>query len=159
MSNTVVRISVNASSPTIESQVQVDPQPEAGGRGEEEGEEEDVRRPDVRRAVLAGKPERDRDALEQARLLRDDVARRPAPDGERVDPRDDDGDQHDPRERLEGLHEEEPDRGQGEQLRDVEQRADAGEVEEHGESDEDHREHGDALGSAQRGARATAPRR
>ena len=105
-------------------------QAEARGRGEEEGEEEDVGRPDVRRAGLAGEPELDRDALEQARLLRDDVVRRPAPDRERVDPRDDDGDQHHPGERLEGLHEEEPDRGQGEELRDVEQRAEADEVEE-----------------------------
>ena len=42
-----------ASSPTIEIQVQRDPEPEAVGGGEEEREEEDVGRPDVRRALLA----------------------------------------------------------------------------------------------------------
>ena len=128
-SNTVVRIRVSESSPTIAEPGPGHPEPEARGRGEEEGEEEDVRRPDVRRTVLTREPERDRDAIEQARLLRDDVARRPSPDRERVDPRDDDGDQHDPGERLERLHEQEPDRGQGEELRDVEQRPETDEVE------------------------------
>ena len=86
-----------------------DAEPEAGGGGEEEREEEDVRRPDVRRALLAGQPERDRDAVEQARLLGDDVVGRASPHRERVDPGDDHGDQHDPGERLEDLHEEEAD--------------------------------------------------
>ena len=40
---------------------------------------------------------RTRASLEDARLLLDDVLRRPPPDGDRVDPRDDQRDEHDPR--------------------------------------------------------------
>ena len=89
MSKAVVRISVNAEQPDHREPRPAHPQPEAVRRREEEREEEDVGRADVGRPVLAGQPERDRDAVEQARLLRDDVVGRPAPHRERVDPGDD----------------------------------------------------------------------
>ena len=64
---------------------------------------------------------------------RHDVVGRPTPHRDRVDPGDDRRRQDDPRERLEELHEEEADRGQREQLRDVEERAQPREVEQDGE--------------------------
>ena len=54
ISNDVVRISVSASNPTIDSHVQRDSELEAVGGCQEEREEEDVRRADVRGAVLPG---------------------------------------------------------------------------------------------------------
>ena len=130
----------------MEIQVQPQPKLEAGRRGEEQREEEDVRWADVGRVLLARESERDRDAIEEARLLRDDVLGRSAPDREHVDPGDDQRDQHDPRERLEHAHEPEADRRQCEKLRDVEQRAEPGEVEQEPRARRARRDVGDPAG-------------
>ena len=122
-----------------------DPEAEAVRGGEEQREEEDVRAGRGSRTRPSRGAESDRDALDQARLARDDVARRPTPDRPRVDPRDDEGDQDDPRERLEDLHEQVADHRQRQQLRDVEERAEAGEV-------GDQREHGETRGERERDA-------
>ena len=87
-SNTVVRISVSESSPTIDSQVQPTRRPKRAAAARKRAKKRMSGGPMFAEPVLAGQPERDRDALEQARLLGDDVVRRPSPDRERVDPRD-----------------------------------------------------------------------
>ena len=104
MSNTVARINVSASRPTIDSR-SAHPQPKRGG-GEEQGEEGMSGGPMFAEPVSPGS----RKAIEMRSnrpASPDDAARRPAPDRERVDPRDDDGDQHH-RRRLERLDEGNP---------------------------------------------------
>ena len=137
--------SVSASSPTIENQVQRDPKAEAVGGGEKQREEEDVGRAEACKPVLARGAETDRDAVDEARLVRDHVARRATPHRPRVDPGNDEGDQDDPRERLEHLHEHEADHRQRQQLRDVEERVEPGEVGDQGK-------HRETPGERERGA-------
>ena len=72
----------------------------ARGRGEEERVEEDVGRAEVRGAA-AGDDERDRDGRVDLEVVRGDRLRRPAPDGDRVDERDDERDEDDPGQLLE----------------------------------------------------------
>ncbi len=112
-----------------------DSQPEAIGRAEEEREEEDVRRAEIRARVrrLARDPKRDRHLLEDPGLLRDDVVRRPSPHRDGVDPGNEQRDQHRPGERLEVGEEPESERGQREELREVEEDVELGEPEEHRE--------------------------
>src|SRR5215210_5884175 len=101
--------------------------------GEEDGEEEDVRRAEVRSVVLAGDAEGDRDVVEEVRLLLDDVLRRAAPDGDRVDERNDRGDQNGPGDGLEPGEEPEAEQDESEELREVEEDVELGQAQEHGE--------------------------
>src|SRR5213078_3428836 len=66
-----------------------DAEPEPGGCSEEQREEEEIGEPEVRRSVLAGHWERERQSREHVALVVDDVVRRAAPDRVRVHPRDD----------------------------------------------------------------------
>ena len=81
-------------------------------------------------------------------VLGHDHLRRPAPDRVRVDPRDDQRDQHDPAQRLEVGEEGEPDEGDAEELAEVLRRVPAGDVErpgEHAETDADRDQAASAL--------------
>ena len=106
-----------------------DAEAEAVRGREEQREEEDVRRAEIRRAVLTGDAEGDRDGVEHLRLLLDDVFRRPAPHRDRVDPRDDHGDQRRPHHVLEPGEEPEADADEREQLREVVGHVELGEME------------------------------
>ena len=82
------------------------PQPESRARSQEHREEEDVRQAEPR-SVSAGNDEPDRELREHRRMMFGDRLRGAAPDRVGVHPRDHERDGHDPRERLEGMKEEE----------------------------------------------------
>ena len=155
-SQVVVRISVSTSSPTIESHVQPTRSPKRRrwrGRARRRGcpAARCSRIPPLRAGGSAIEMRSNRLGCSETTY-----SVGPAPDRERVDPRDDEGDQHDPRERLEHLHEHVADQRQREQLRDVEERADAGQVEGNGQEHETPRRAGrrraiGASGSASHG--------
>ena len=96
MSKATVKASVAPNDRVIASQVSRTRSPSAPPR-QEEREEEQVGQAELRRVRLAGDGERERERREQLALVRDDLLRRPAPDRDRVDPRDDHGHESQPR--------------------------------------------------------------
>src|ERR671935_849650 len=119
---------------------QTRPQPEARRRRQEEREEHQVGQAQIGALTLAGDRKGEREVAEDVLMLRHDHLRRAAPDGVRVDPRDDQRHEHHPAERLEVLQEREADGGDAEQLAEVLCRVPAGDVEgprEHAEGDAD----------------------
>ena len=93
-------------------------QAEAHARREENGEERDVRRAELGDAA-ARHDERDRDAAEHLLVVLGDVVRRAPPDRVGVDERDQRRDEHDPRQLLERLQEQEPEEQVGPELADA----------------------------------------
>ena len=120
----------------IPTQVAPTLRPNRADGGEEEREEEHVRRPDPRGVVCAWQGELHRHPFEHARSLLDDLAGGPAVDGVDVCPGDQRRDQHDPRQLLEQSQEPEPEERQSDELRDVERRAQPCDVEQDAERDE-----------------------
>ena len=100
-SNQTVSAIVAPSPATSANHVHTTRKLELGCGAEEEREEEQVGDAEIRRAVLARHGERVGEHREDVLVVRDDLLGRPAPDRVRVDPRDHDRDEHDPRELLE----------------------------------------------------------
>ena len=84
ISNATASASVAANESAISDPRQPWPQAEPNRRAEEEGEEEDVRQPQLGGVVLAGDREGDRERVEDLRLLLDDHLGRPLEDRVRV---------------------------------------------------------------------------
>ena len=162
MSKPTASASVAPNESVISTQVRPGPQPEADGRAQEEREEEDVREAELRRVVLAGEREGDRERVEDLRLLLDDHLRRPLEDGVRVHRDDQHRDEQHPAHRFEE-GEEPPARARHRgELDEVRGDVEPGELEEDGEDDE--RDDGPAERRCRRraataGARARSARR
>ena len=106
-----------------------DPELEAVRGREEEREEEEVGRPEPSEVRLSRHGEPDRDPVEEARLVLDDVARGPAEHREGVHDRDDQRDEGHPGLGLEVGQEPEGERREGGELREVGHRGGVDELE------------------------------
>src|SRR5829696_1728076 len=115
------------------------PQPEPHRGGKEEREEQQVGKAEVGGRPLARDPERERKRGEDLGLLVDDVSGRAAPHGQRVDERDDRGDERNPEHRLEERQEPEADQRHRHELREVRECVQARQRQQQREDGESHR--------------------
>ena len=102
-------------------------EPESPCRGDEQGEEENIRWPEVRRTAPAREAKGDRDALEDARVVARDLPGRAEEDRPDVDPGNDRRDQRRPRDVLEKRQEPKAEQDEREELRQVEEDVEVGE--------------------------------